>query len=194
MLSTADIGLAPDPRNPLNNVSSMNKIVEYMALGTPVVSFDLLESRRTAADAARYAPDGDHRAFAEAIAALVDDPDDRARRAEFGREQRRDPSVVGRVREGVARGVRTVARGAGTNRIGMSDDRTEDGFATWANDSRRTGFRRAVPGRSSPSGATKRSPPSSASSWPHSSVPRPSGPSQWRWSTSCSCNCWFDRG
>ena len=48
-LSTADVGLAPDPNNPLNDVSTMNKIIEYMAMSLPIVSFDLTETRFSAA-------------------------------------------------------------------------------------------------------------------------------------------------
>jgi len=81
-LSTADVCLAPDPKNPLNDVSTMNKIMEYMALGRPIVSFDLVEARVSAGDAAVYARPNDEVAFAEAIAGLLDDPE---RRAEMGR-------------------------------------------------------------------------------------------------------------
>src|SRR4029079_17580237 len=55
VLSTADLGLSPDPKNPLNDVSTMNKTLEYMAYRLPVVAFDLLETRVSAADAAVYA-------------------------------------------------------------------------------------------------------------------------------------------
>ena len=48
VLSTADVGLSPDPRNPLNDVSTMNKTMEYMAFGLPVVAFDLVETRVSA--------------------------------------------------------------------------------------------------------------------------------------------------
>ena len=54
VLSTADVGLCPDPLNPLNDVSTMNKTMEYMAFGLPVVAFDLAETRVSAADAAVY--------------------------------------------------------------------------------------------------------------------------------------------
>jgi glycosyltransferase involved in cell wall biosynthesis len=81
-LSTADVCLAPDPKNPLNDVSTMNKIMEYMALGRPIVSFDLVEARVSAGDAAVYAKPNDEIAFAQAIAGLLDDPE---RRAEMGR-------------------------------------------------------------------------------------------------------------
>ena len=54
-ISTADIGLSPDPKNPLNDVSTMNKTMEYMAFELPVVAFDLVETRVSAQDAAVYA-------------------------------------------------------------------------------------------------------------------------------------------
>ena len=49
ILSTADIGLSPDPKNPLNDVSTMNKTMEYMAFGLPVLAFDLRETRASVA-------------------------------------------------------------------------------------------------------------------------------------------------
>ena len=58
-LSTADVCLSPDPLNPLNDVSTMNKVMEYMAMGRPIVSFDLREARVSAGDAAVYAPAND---------------------------------------------------------------------------------------------------------------------------------------
>ena len=86
-LSTADVCLSPDPRNPLNDVSSMNKVVEYMAMSRPLVSFDLHEARVTAQDAAVYAPANDEIAFARLIADLLDDPDRRARMGALGRRR-----------------------------------------------------------------------------------------------------------
>ena len=53
VMSTADVGLSPDPKNPLNDVSTMNKTMEYMAFELPVVAFDLRETRVSAGDAAR---------------------------------------------------------------------------------------------------------------------------------------------
>lgn len=82
VLSTADIGLCPDPLNPLNDVSTMNKTMEYMAFGLPVVAFDLKETRVSAAEAAVYVPPNDTDAYGQAITELLDDPD---RRAEMGR-------------------------------------------------------------------------------------------------------------
>jgi glycosyltransferase involved in cell wall biosynthesis len=80
-LSTSDVCLAPDPKNPLNDISSMVKISEYMAMSRPIVSFDLAESRFGAAAAAVFAAPGDHRGFATHISDLLDRPD---RRAEMG--------------------------------------------------------------------------------------------------------------
>ncbi len=51
-LSTADLCLSPDPWNPLNDVSTMNKVVEYMAMARPIVSFELKEARVSAGEAA----------------------------------------------------------------------------------------------------------------------------------------------
>ncbi len=83
-LSTADVCLAPDPLNPLNNVSTMNKVVEYMAMARPIVSFDLVEARVSAADAAVYVEPNDELGFAQAIDALLRDPERRRRMGECG--------------------------------------------------------------------------------------------------------------
>jgi glycosyltransferase involved in cell wall biosynthesis len=84
-LSTADVCLAPDPRNPLNDVSTMNKVVEYMAMGRPLVSFELVESRVSAGESAVYAPANDESAFAAGIDELLRDPQQRQRMGELGR-------------------------------------------------------------------------------------------------------------
>ncbi|MFF4800877.1 glycosyltransferase family 4 protein [Streptomyces sp. NPDC001351] len=86
-LSTADVCLSPDPRNPLNDVSTMNKVLEYMAMGRPIVSFELKEARVSAGDAAVYAPANDEARFAELVAELMDDPDKRARMGKIGQER-----------------------------------------------------------------------------------------------------------
>ncbi len=86
-LSTADVCLAPEPKTPLNDVSTMIKIMEYMAMGRPIVSFDLDETRVSAGDAAVYAPANDEREFARLIAELLDDPDRRTRMGEIGRKR-----------------------------------------------------------------------------------------------------------
>ena len=79
VLSTADVGLSPDPKNPLNDVSTMNKTMEYMAFGLPVVAFDLqgdpgLGRRRRR----RTCETGDVADYARAIVDLLDDADERA--------------------------------------------------------------------------------------------------------------------
>lgn len=86
-LSTADVCLSPDPHNPLNDVSTMNKVLEYMVMGRPIVSFDLKEARVSAGDAAVYAPANDEDEFAALIALLLDDPDRRARMGKAGQER-----------------------------------------------------------------------------------------------------------
>jgi glycosyltransferase involved in cell wall biosynthesis len=87
VLSTSDVCLAPDPLNALNDLSSMVKISEYMAMSRPIVSYDLAESRIAAADAAVYAPADDVGAFARLIDALLDDPDRRSAMGAVGRER-----------------------------------------------------------------------------------------------------------
>ncbi len=86
-LSSADVCLAPDPLNPLNDVSTMNKIVEYMAMSRPIVSFDLREARVSAGDAALYATPNDEGEFASLVAELLDDPARRAQMGALGRER-----------------------------------------------------------------------------------------------------------
>jgi glycosyltransferase involved in cell wall biosynthesis len=86
VLSTADVGLSPDPLNPLNNVSTMNKTMEYMAFGLPVVAFDLLETRVSAGDAASYAdPRSGPQGLAEVLVELLDDPETRLLMGKVGR-------------------------------------------------------------------------------------------------------------
>jgi glycosyltransferase involved in cell wall biosynthesis len=85
ILSTADVGLSPDPKNPLNDVSTMNKTMEYMAFELPVVAFDLRETRVSAADAAVYVTPNDVREYAEAIVSLMDDAVGRAELGQLGR-------------------------------------------------------------------------------------------------------------
>jgi glycosyltransferase involved in cell wall biosynthesis len=85
ILSTADIGLSPDPKNPLNDISTMNKSMEYMAFELPVVAFDLLETRVSAGDAAVYVEPNVIQRYAEAITELIDDEPRRAQMGKTGR-------------------------------------------------------------------------------------------------------------
>ena len=86
LLRSADVCLAPEPRNALNEASTMIKIVEYLAFAKPVVAFDLAEARASAGSAAAYASADTPNAFAAEIDRLLDDP---ARRAQMGAEGRR---------------------------------------------------------------------------------------------------------
>jgi glycosyltransferase involved in cell wall biosynthesis len=90
-LSTADVCLAPDPKNALNDVSSMTKIIEYMTLGRAIVSFDLCESRRTAQDAAVYATPNSERDFAQRVAHLLDHPKLRVEMGRVGQQRAAGP-------------------------------------------------------------------------------------------------------
>jgi len=87
VLSSAHLGLCPDPKNPLNDVSTMNKTMEYMAFGLPVVAFDLRETKVSAGGAAVYVPPNDVELFAEAIVELLDDEERRAIMGAIGRER-----------------------------------------------------------------------------------------------------------
>lgn len=87
ILSSADICLAPDPPSPLNDVSTMIKIPEYMAMGRPVVCYPLAESRISAGDAAVYAEAANPESLGRSISSLLDDPQRRARLGALGRER-----------------------------------------------------------------------------------------------------------
>ena len=85
VLSTAEVGLSPDPKNPLNDVSTMNKTMEYMAFELPVVAFDLKETRVSAGEAACYIKSGDVPAYAKAIVELLDNQEKRESMGRLGR-------------------------------------------------------------------------------------------------------------
>jgi glycosyltransferase involved in cell wall biosynthesis len=90
ILSTADVCLCPDPLNPLNDVSTMNKTMEYMAFSVPVVAFDLHETRVSAQDAALYATPNSIEAFANHVAMLLDDEERRRAMGAAGRRRVED--------------------------------------------------------------------------------------------------------
>jgi glycosyltransferase involved in cell wall biosynthesis len=89
-LAAADVCASPDPHNPLNNVSTMTKLMEFMAMGKPIVSFDLKEARHSAGDAAVYVANNDTTAFGQAILELLADPPRRRRMGEAGLRRVRD--------------------------------------------------------------------------------------------------------
>jgi glycosyltransferase involved in cell wall biosynthesis len=84
-LNTADVCVNPDKPSVMNDLSTMNKIMEYMALGKPIVQFDLREGRHSAQQASLYADCGDVQDFALKILTLLADPQQRAEMGEFGR-------------------------------------------------------------------------------------------------------------
>jgi len=87
MLNTSDVCVNPDVANDMNDKSTMNKIMEYMALAKPIVQFDLVEGRVSAQDASLYANKNDPVDMAKKIAGLLDDPARRARMGEYGRNR-----------------------------------------------------------------------------------------------------------
>lgn len=90
VLSSADVAVDPDPKNDWSDKSTMNKIMEYMFFGLPIVAYDLTENRFSAQDAAVYAEPNRELALAQAISDLLDDPERRAKMAELGRRRVRD--------------------------------------------------------------------------------------------------------
>jgi glycosyltransferase involved in cell wall biosynthesis len=92
VLSTADLAVGPDPANGFNELCTMNKTLEYMAMGVPVVTFDLAETRVSAGDAAVYARPNDPLDLANAAIALLTEPERRA--AQLGEQRGRAASGI----------------------------------------------------------------------------------------------------
>ena len=86
-IGRADVCIAPEPSSPSNDVSTMIKLGEYMAMGKPIAAYDLPETRFTADDAAVYAPSGDIEGLARCLNRLLDDGDLRARMGTAGRQR-----------------------------------------------------------------------------------------------------------
>jgi len=87
MLNTADVCVNPDVANEMNDKSTMNKIMEYMALAKPIVQFDLTEGRYSAQEASLYAKRNDEKDMAQKIVDLLDDPARRESMGKYGRER-----------------------------------------------------------------------------------------------------------
>jgi glycosyltransferase involved in cell wall biosynthesis len=90
ILSSSDVCVGPDPKNPLNDVSTMNKILEYMAVGKPVVAFDLIETRYSVAEGALYATPNEEEDLAGKILELIDDPERCRQMGEYNRRRFRE--------------------------------------------------------------------------------------------------------
>lgn len=87
VLNTAEVCVNPDRANEMNDKSTMNKVLEYMALGKPIVQFDLTEGRWAAQEAALYARRNDTADFAAKIVELIDDPRRGAAMGALGRRR-----------------------------------------------------------------------------------------------------------
>ncbi|MBK8086029.1 MAG: glycosyltransferase family 4 protein [Devosia sp.] len=90
MLSTADVCVNPDRVNPMNDKSTMNKILEYMAFGKPIVQFEVTEGRYSAGEASLYAKPNDPVDMAARIVELLADPARCARMGRLGRDRVQD--------------------------------------------------------------------------------------------------------
>ena len=86
-LNTADICVNPDEYNPMNDKSTMNKVLEYMALGKPIVQFDLIEGKYSAKEASVYANPNDAVDMAKKIVELLDNPQKRQEMSVYGRKR-----------------------------------------------------------------------------------------------------------
>ena len=87
VLSNADVCVNPDRVNPMNDKSTMNKILEYMAFEKPIVQFDVTEGRYSAGEASLYAASNDTSDMADKILSLIDDPETSARMGQYGRNR-----------------------------------------------------------------------------------------------------------
>ena len=86
-IASADVCVCPDPLTPMNDKSTLVKIIEYMSVGRPIVAFDLKETRKSAADAAVYARPNDENHFAEQIHRLLGSAEMRTIMGRIGRER-----------------------------------------------------------------------------------------------------------
>ncbi|TMD48292.1 MAG: glycosyltransferase, partial [Chloroflexi bacterium] len=89
-LASSDVGLSPDPQNGLNEYCTMIKTMEYMAMGKPVVAFDLAETRYSAQDGALYATPNVIEDFADKIEILLDNEELRLAMGALGRKRIED--------------------------------------------------------------------------------------------------------
>ena len=90
ILSSADVAVDPDPKTAWSDQSTMNKIMEYMFFGLPIVCYDLTEHKVSARDAALYVEANSERALANGISDLLDDDARRARMSSYGAERVRE--------------------------------------------------------------------------------------------------------
>ncbi len=114
-LSTSDVCVQPDPKNELNDHSTMNKVLEYMAVARPIVAYDLVETRYSAGEAALFATPNDKVDFAENILYLLDNEEIRDRMGQEGLKRIKDELSWDKTKEGLINAYRKVmGRGPGT--------------------------------------------------------------------------------
>jgi glycosyltransferase involved in cell wall biosynthesis len=121
VLNTADICVNPDRATAMNDKSTMNKIMEYMALGKPIVQFDLHEGRESAGGASLYARRDDVEDFARKIRQLIAQKEKRRRMGAVGRErvasrlswEHSVPNLLAAYERAFAKGARGAAAPAG---------------------------------------------------------------------------------
>jgi glycosyltransferase involved in cell wall biosynthesis len=87
VLNTCDVCVNPDVPDQLNNLLTTNKVMEYMAVGKPVVQYDLKEGKFSALEASLYAENGSLEDFADKIEQLLDDPEKRKQMGDYGRRR-----------------------------------------------------------------------------------------------------------
>jgi len=90
ILSSATLAIDPDPKNAWSDKSTMNKVIEYMYFGVPVVAFDLHETRVSAGEAGAYAEANSEHDMARVVSELLDDPERRAAMGELGKRRVRE--------------------------------------------------------------------------------------------------------
>ncbi|WIB16059.1 glycosyltransferase family 4 protein [Curtobacterium sp. MCPF17_050] len=90
VLRDSDVCVNPDEVNEMNNLSTMNKIMEYMALGRPIVQFDVKEGRYSAAEASRYAQSNDASSLASELHFVLQNPEEASRMGQYGRNRFRE--------------------------------------------------------------------------------------------------------
>jgi glycosyltransferase involved in cell wall biosynthesis len=90
ILSSADIGVDPDPKNEWSDQSTMNKIMEYMFFGLPIVAYDLQETKVSAGMAGVYATPNLEQSLAEKIVQLMDDKCKREAMSQYGFKKLRE--------------------------------------------------------------------------------------------------------
>ena len=135
LLCTADVCLSPEPKSPLNDVSTMMKIAEYSAMGRPIVAFDLQESRLSAGEAALYATPNEPSSFAERIGELLDQPELRARMGAVGSQraerllcwERSEEQLLNAYETTLGRGRKSLRRALlGQDRVELGRQRSRD--------------------------------------------------------------------